>query len=152
MVEAEQWKDCSDRPDRELVAALQAIKPRLELVRVRSDIAPEITPPGAVPGLWHVLDRDALPVPNFLPIANEQGGYREPDSGVLHELTAMDMRRPEVAERVFRSRERAEEKRNKARELRREQERDVLREDLRAGWRTKGRIYRDDGEKVKRKQ
>jgi hypothetical protein len=144
----EQWRDLARAP-RELEQELRGVKDGLEFVRVREDISPEIVPHGAFPGFWHVRDSSALPAPTFFPIAGASGGYREPDSGVCAELRSMDLRRPEVAERVFTSTARQEEARIRARDLRKEQERDVLKEDLKAGWRTKGRIYRDDGEKVK---
>jgi hypothetical protein len=150
MVEAEEWRDRQAKAGRAISEALTALHPDLSLVFVRHDAVPDALPPGAVPGRWHV--RKKGPIPFFAPITTPDGGYREPDARVVMEMAERDMRRPEVAQRVFTRGEREAAKRRKDRALRKEQERDVLKEDLKAGWRVPGRIYRDDGQMVKRKR
>lgn len=151
MIEAEDYNDRQAKAGKAISEALTAIKPSLDLVFVRHDAAPEILPPGAVAGRWHVRDKDAQPIPAFFPITARDGGYREPDSGILMELSEMDMRRPEVARRVFErnARQRAEKK--KALELEKEQRRYDMVTDLKAGKRVKGRILNDEGKPIKRK-
>ncbi|HEU5115576.1 MAG TPA: hypothetical protein VFT74_02765 [Isosphaeraceae bacterium] len=118
---------------------------------VRNDVTEDVLPPGAIQGRWHVRDKAAKPLPVFMPITDAGGNYREPDSGIITELWKMDLRKKDVVAAVFSRTERQQAQKRKEIDLKREQERDVLREDLRAGWRTKGRIYRDDGSFVKRK-
>lgn len=151
VVEAEQYKDPAAKADPGIRSALRAIDPDLDLLRVRLDIAPEVLPPGAVPGLWHVRNRGAKPLPTFTPIETPGGGYREPDSGVLRELTRRDMRKRGVRRMTLERSERQKKQAEHAKNLENEQRRDELRADLKAGWRVKGRIKRDDGTLVKRK-
>jgi hypothetical protein len=151
LVEAEEFKDRQAKAGRAISQALTALHPGLDLVFVRHDAAPEILPPGAVAGRWHVRNKDAQPIATFTPICTPGGGYREPDSGILQELADRDMRRSEVAERVFGRHEREKAQKAKDKALEREQHRDDMRADLRAGWRVKGRILREDGTPIKRK-
>jgi len=56
---------------------------------------------GIKPGRWHVVRRNAPPAPDsYFPIETPAGGYREPDSGVLDELRARDLRNRTVWERI----------------------------------------------------
>jgi hypothetical protein len=151
VVEAEQYKDGGARVDPGIRAALRSIDPELDLLRVRLDAAPEILPPGAVPGRWHVRNRGAKPLPTFTPIETPEGGYREPDSGVLRELIRRDMRNREVRRMTFERSGRQKKQAERAKNLQTEQRQDELRADLKAGWRVAGRIKRDDGTLVKRK-
>jgi hypothetical protein len=150
MVEAEEWRDRQKKAGRAVSEALTALHPDLKLVFVRHDAAPEILPPGAVAGRWHV--RKEGPIPFFAPITTPDGGYREPDARVVMEMAERDMRRPEVAERVFKRHEHEAQERRKAQALRKEQEGDELRAGLKAGWRVPGRIYDNDGKLRKRKR
>lgn len=151
VVEAEQYKDGAARVDPGIRAALRSIDPELDLLRIRLDAAPEILPPGAVPGLWHVRNRGAKPLPTFTPIETPEGGYREPDSGVIRELRRRDMRNREVRRMTYERDERLKRQAEHDKNLQNEQRQDELRADLKAGWRVKGRIKRDDGTLVKRK-
>lgn len=151
VVEAEQYKDGSAKVDAGIRSALRAIDPDLDLLRVRLDIAPEVIPPGAVPGRWHVRNSGAKPLPTFTPIETPDGGYREPDSGVIRELMRRDMRKRTVRRQTYERSERQRRHDARAKELQTEQRRDELKADLKAGWRVKGRIKRDDGSLVKRK-
>lgn len=151
VVEAEQYRDGSAKVDPGIRSALRAIDPELDLLRIRLDIAPELIPPGAVPGRWHVRNKGAKPLPTFTPIETPDGGYREPDSGVLRELALRDMRKREVRRMTFERSERQRRKDKRAKDLQTEQRKDELRADLKAGWRVPGRIKRDDGTLVKRK-
>lgn len=152
VVEAEQYRDSSAKVDAGIRSALRAIDPELDLLRVRLDIAPEAIPPGAVPGRWHVRNRGAKPLPTFTPIETPEGGYREPDSGVLRELIRRDMRNRAVRRRTYERDERQRKQDKHAKGLADEQRRDELKADLKAGWRVMGRIKRDDGTLVKRKK
>lgn len=150
MLEAEDYTDRQAKAGAAISRALEAIHPDLSLVFVRHDAAPEVLPPGTVPGRWHV--RRSGPVPFYMPITTPDGGYREPDSGILQEVADRDMRRDEVARRVFGRPEREAAERARAKALYDEQKKDEMVSDLKAGWRVKGRIYRDDGTKVLRKK
>jgi hypothetical protein len=152
MLEAEDFRDRQVKAGRAISEALTALHPGLDLVFVRHDATPGVVPPGAVPGRWHVRNKEAQPIPTFTPITAPDGGYREPDSGILQELADRDMRRPEVAREIYERPQREKEKRQKAKALEGEQHCYDMAEDLRAGWRVKGRILRDDGTPVKRKR
>ena len=136
LVDAEDYRDRLSKADRGLSAALRAIHPDLDLIRVRSDIAPEQLPPGAVPGRWHVCKKN--PVPFFSPITTPSGGYREPDSRILIELQKTDMRNGDVAHAVFERPRREAVKRQKIADLKKEQRKDEMVTDLKAGWRVAG--------------
>lgn len=138
IVEGEQWRDRLAKTDPGLSVALRSVKPHMDFVKVRGDVSEEILPPNAVPGRWHVRDKSAKPLPAFFPIQGEGGHYREPDSGVLTELWRMDMRKRDVARRVFESSQRDIAKRKRAAALQSEQRKDEMTTDLRAGWRVSG--------------
>ena len=56
---------------------------------------------GIVPGRWHVKRRNAPPAPDsYFPIETPEGGYREPDSGVLEELRSRDLQNQTVWDRI----------------------------------------------------
>lgn len=152
VVEAEQYKDGAAKVDPGIRSALRTIDPELDLLRVRLDIAPEVIPPGAVPGRWHVRNNGAKPLPTFTPIETPDGGYREPDSGVIRELRRRDMRNREVRRMTYERDERQRKQDKHDKDLKNEQRRDELAADLKAGWRVMGRIKRDDGTLVKRKK
>lgn len=150
MIEAEEYQDRQARAGKSISEALTAMDPGLDLVFVRHDAHPDQLPPGAVPGRWHVRNKDARPVPTFTPIQSPGGGYREPDSGILAEMADRDMRRSEVRERVYGRPKREKEERDKRVALEREQKRHDMAEDLRAGWRLPGtggltKRWRDKG-------
>lgn len=152
VVDAEQYKDTAVSPDQGIRSALRAVDPDLDLLRVRLDIAPEVVPPGAVPGRWHVRNKGAKPLPTFTPIETPTGGYREPDSGILMELIRRDMRKREIRRATFERSERLQKQDRHAKELKTEQRKDELKADLKAGWRVPGRVKRDDGSPVLRKK
>lgn len=75
-------------------SALVEIDPRLELWKA-SDRMPEPIH-GAIPGYWHVVRRNDPPVPDtYMAITTNglgvDGGFREPDSGILESLRRNDM-------------------------------------------------------------
>jgi hypothetical protein len=137
-IEAEQYADRQAKADRSIRRALHALDPDLDLLRVRPDIAPEIVPPGAIPGRWHVRNKAAKPIPTFAPIETPDGGFREPDSGILREMARRDMRKREVRRALYERQEREEARSKQAKDLETEQRRDEMAEDLRAGWRVAG--------------
>ena len=48
-------------------------------------------------GRWHIHRRNTPPASDsYIPIETPDGGYREPDSGVLNELRERDLRRDDV--------------------------------------------------------
>lgn len=58
---------------------------------------------GIHPGRWHIHRRNTPPAPDsFIPIETPDGGYREPDSGVLEELRARDLHNRNVWEDIVR--------------------------------------------------
>jgi len=68
--------------------ALQAMDPRLDLVFVTDRADPEY---GVVPGRWHVVRHNDKPAPDtYIPITTRDGGFREPDSGVIAEMQDRD--------------------------------------------------------------
>ncbi len=72
-----------------LATALQRLDPRLELWKA-NDRHPD-PPSGVIPGYWHVVRHNDPPAPDsYKPITTPSGGFREPDSGVLHELERDD--------------------------------------------------------------
>ena len=80
--------------DRQLTAAisihraLTALDPRLDLVYVSDRADPEY---GVKPGRWHVVRKNDPPTPDlYIPIETEDGGYRQPDFGVVHEMQRRD--------------------------------------------------------------
>lgn len=151
MIEADEYVDRSKLRIRGVAEALRALKPSLELVFCRPDVDPEQIPYDCTPGFWHVRDNAAEPVAKHYPITGAKGEYREPDSAIVSELAAQDMRRPDVAERVFGRARREAERRRRAADLKKEQWHDEMVADVKAGLRVNGRIYRDDGSFVKRK-
>jgi hypothetical protein len=71
----------------------------------------QATDPRITPGRWHVrLDLSQEGAPDlYMAITTPDGGYREPDSGVLHEIERRDMtRRNHHAEDLVSARERRE--------------------------------------------
>lgn len=69
--------------------AMVALDDRLDLVFISDRADPEY---GVVPGRWHVVRKNPPPAPDsYMPIVTENGGYREPDSGVLTELQRRDL-------------------------------------------------------------
>lgn len=72
-----------------LYKALVALDPRLDVVFFtdRAEAGG-----GIVPGRWHVCRKNDPPAPDsYIAITTPDGGYREPDSGVLRELQRRDL-------------------------------------------------------------
>lgn len=91
--------------------------------------------PGVEPGRWHVRRRNAPPIADtWMPITTPDGGYREPDSGILFELQKRDMSNRTVDD-VIADRRRADAILEKQKALEAEQRQFELAEDLRAAFR-----------------
>lgn len=132
-IEREEFVEHQYGSGRGLDAALRALDPDLSLVFIR-DLLPEHLPDGAIGGRWHVRRRNQGIPPSFFPITAPDGGYREPDSGVLSELASRDLwRKGAMADVLDRTTNR-----RKPNALADEQRRDQLAEDLRAGKRVAG--------------
>jgi hypothetical protein len=87
--EREEMVDRQMRSALALYGALQALDPRLDLVFVTDRADPEY---GVKPGRWHVVRKNDPPAPDsYIAIETPEGGYREPDSGVLEELRRRDL-------------------------------------------------------------
>ena len=151
MYEADEYLERTKEGIRGIAEALRALKPSLELVYCKPNAPAQDVPYDCLPGYWHVRDNDAQPVAKHYPITGRNGEYREPDSAIVTELAQHDMRRPDVAERVFGRSRREAERRKRAKALKDEQWHDEMVSDVRAAKRVQGRIYRDDGTLVKRK-
>jgi len=138
MVDAEDYNERQARAGRGISEALNALDPDLDLIFVRHDAAPEILPPGAVPGRWHVRNKAAQPIPTFSPIETPTGRYREPDSGILQEYARRDMRRDDVRRETYEKPHAEKAARLRKQALEAEQRKDEIRNDLKAGWRVAG--------------
>jgi hypothetical protein len=76
---------------------LQKMDDKIIDLRRFGDDAPTHT--GAKPNRWHVYRDNGPPVgPSYIPIETPDGGYREPDSGIIEELKQRDMWRRRVGE------------------------------------------------------
>lgn len=91
---------------------LKAIDPYLELVKAHETT----THPQLTPGFYHVIRHSpGAPESVVLTLKNEDGSFREPDSGLFQELARLDAwsdrsqrerrRREEEAERIHRHRQ-----------------------------------------------
>jgi len=138
--ERAEWVDKSATAGRALEKELQSIFGReMEVVLVRHDISPQTLPDGAVAGAWHVRRNNPAPeLPTYMPILDSDGGYREPDSQVIAELAARDLRRKGVMQKVL-DRTRTDQPHLQGqKDLRKEQRHDQLKEDFRAAKRVRG--------------
>lgn len=138
--ERAEFVDRAAKAGKLLEAHLKAtMDPALEVVFVRHDIDPDYLPTSAVAGRWHVRRQNPLPeLPTYMPILAPGGAYRDPDSGVPAELAAMDLRRPEVREKVLERARTDSPGRKRAKELEGEQRRDELLTDFQAARRVRG--------------
>lgn len=113
-----------------LSRALKAYDERLDCVFITDRVRPDEIPSMGeiVPGRWHVRRKNDGVVDSYTPITTPDGGYRDPDWGVLRELQERDLwngaRLPSGIEE--------EAKRILAGEREREAMRDELAEDFRA--------------------
>ena len=115
-----------------LYHALRAIDERLDLEFITERADPEW---GVIPGRWHVVRRNPPPAPDsYIPITTEDGGYREPDSGVLLEMQRRDLWRHGIPTHE----EKAAARREYERTVDDEARVDELAHDLRAGARLPG--------------
>lgn len=77
-----------------LASVLHRLDPRLELWKASDRLPAPLY--GAKPGFWHVVRRNDPPAPDSYIVITDaglgkmEGGFREPDSGVIHELQRMD--------------------------------------------------------------
>jgi hypothetical protein len=61
---------------------------------------------GIKPGRWHVVRHNKPPmVDSYIPIETPEGGFREPDSGVVFEMQSRDTWNDDVHRRYRKSRE-----------------------------------------------
>ena len=91
--------------------------------------------PDMRPERWHVRRRNDFPLADsYMPITTPDGGYREPDSGVMEEVQRRDMQNRTV-DQILAEREAKEQARVRARELTREQLKDEMAADIRAAQR-----------------
>lgn len=73
-----------------LLDALQKFDPEIVDIKFFGDRAEEHH--GIKRGRWHVHRRNKPPAPDtFIPIETPDGGYREPDFGVVDELRSRDL-------------------------------------------------------------
>lgn len=136
-IHREEYVEQQASAGRSISEALTALDPYLDLVFIRHGAAPEILPPGAVAGRWHVRNKRG-PIPSFSPITDPKGGYREPTPRILEELAERDMGRREVRDAVYQRPHRERLKEQHAKALEDEQRRDELVADLKTGWRVAG--------------
>ena len=96
--EREEMVDRQIKAATALCTALKALDSRLDVVFITEGADPEY---GVTPGRWHVVRKNDPPAPDsYIAITTESGGYREPDSGVLHEMQRRDLWRTGVPEHV----------------------------------------------------
>lgn len=116
---------------------VKSVDPDLSIVFVKeSETAKSV---GLEPGRWHVRKRNRGLPDSYMPITTPSGGYREPDQGVVDELSRRHMWRTPGStsqEMADRAAKRAADDRDKA--LRREQQKDMVAEDFRAARRVAG--------------
>lgn len=138
--EGAEFVDRAQKAGRLLEKHLKAtFGPELEVVFVRHDIDPEQLPPSAVAGRWHVRRNNPLPAaPTYIPILAPGGGYRDPDSGVPAELHEIDLRRPEVMQRMLDQTRVDQPHKRGERELFKEQRIDELKSNFKAARRVRG--------------
>jgi hypothetical protein len=138
--EQAEWVDRSVGAGRALERELKStFGPEMEVVLVKPTIDPEHAPANVIPGRWHVRRNNAPPaLATYIPITTPDGGYRDPDAGVIAELAQVDLRRPGVKEKLIaRGRTDSPHKQGE-RELHKEQRVDQMKEDFRAGKRVRG--------------
>lgn len=138
--EAAEWVDGAVKSGRALEAHLKAtFGPEMEVVLVKTTIDPEKCPESCIPGRWHVRRNNSPPtLPSYIPITTPDGGYRDPDFGVVEELHRIDLTRREVKERVLAQTRTDSPHKAAERALKKEQRRDVMAMDYRAARRTRG--------------
>lgn len=138
--EQAEWVEGATRAGRALETELKSVfGPEMEVVLVKPTIDPEYTPQNVIPGRWHVRRNNPPPaLPTYIPITTPDGGYRDPDSGVVRELADIDLRRPGVMQKMLERTRNDQPHKKRERELHKEQRRDILREDFRAAKRTPG--------------
>jgi hypothetical protein len=109
--------------------------PYLSLVWVKSDIPPWEIPESVIPGRWHVKRENPGLVPTYMAITREDGGYREPDFGVLMEVKKRDLWTSGIPDSPADALKKIEEK---ERTLEDEQRVDEMKADYRAARRVAG--------------
>lgn len=71
--------------------ALREHDPHLSLVWVKSNIPAWEVPQNVIPGRWHVRRENPHLAASYTAITTPDGGYREPDFGVLQEVQKRDL-------------------------------------------------------------
>jgi hypothetical protein len=138
--ERAEWVDGAAKSGQALERELKSLYgSEMEVVLVKPTIDPATCPASAIPGRWHVRRNNPPPaVPTYIPITTPDGGYRDPDSGVIAELAEIDLRRPEVRQKFLdRSRIDAPHK-QRDRDLKKEQRHDELEHNFKAAKRVRG--------------
>jgi hypothetical protein len=116
---------------------VRSVDPALSVVFVRGTASAKSV--GLEPGRWHVRRKNRGLPDSYMPITTPDGGYREPDQGMLDDLSRRDMwRTPGVGSDQLAETARRRRREEKDAELRREQQRDMAAEDFRAARRTIG--------------
>lgn len=135
--EQAEWVDRSVKAGRALEQELKSsFGPEMEVVFVKDH--PDL-PESCEPWRWHVRRNNAPPaLPTYMPILAPNGGYRDPDAGVIVELAKVDLRRPGVKENLM-ARTRTDRPDKQAhRDLQTEQRQDELQHNFKAAKRVRG--------------
>lgn len=101
---------------------LKQIDERLELVRAQ----PNAQAPGLKPGFWHVLRHVPGGPPFLMPVEDEDGNFKEPDSSLFNRLKEWDC----WDDRVMRDREKRQRKLEEAADKRKRTERREMAEEI----------------------
>lgn len=118
-----------------LLDALQKFDPEIVDLKFFGPRAAERD--GIKPGHWHVHRRNTPPAPDsFIPIETPDGGYREPDFGIIEELRRRDLRNPEVWRESVKRRDALAEAHKNPKGM--DVAEDEMVSDLRAAWRVAG--------------
>ncbi len=112
----------------------------LGLVWVKSNVHPSEVPDSVIPGRWHVRrNNPILGVSTYMAITRPDGGYREPDFGVLNEVKKRDLSNlsPHEVKKRFEPEDPIK-KDKREKDLKDEQRRDEMKADFRAARRVAG--------------
>lgn len=91
--EREEMIDRSLAAGQALSRAVKAFDERCDVVFISDRVRPgEVPAMGEIiPGRWHVRRRNDGAADSYIPVTTEDGGYRDPDWGILRELQERDM-------------------------------------------------------------
>lgn len=122
-IEREELIDRQMRAAVSLQRALKDMDPSLSVVFIPAE-RPKVY--GITPGRWHVRRQNETTADSYMAITTPDGGYREPDHGVLRELMDRDLRREFKIPTPPKPKDRDE------------QRVDEIADDLKAAWRLPG--------------